>query len=105
KDASRRLVEFINALPNGEIVAGAAIDDASQALTPEAFAALQTLGVAGDVRAQFRAGHAFIGRKGLAPGQAVEDLSARIPANVAIGKNVNADRVSFALSPFAVQAK
>ena len=103
KDASRRMIEFINALPQGEIVAGAAIDDASKALTNEAFAALQTLGVATDVRAQFRAGHAFIGIKGIALGKAVEDFNARIPANVAIGKNIDKDRVSFALGPFEIK--
>lgn len=103
--AARRLVEFINALPQGEIVAGAAIDDASQALTNEAFAALQTLGVASDVRAQFRAGHAFIGIKGVAPGQAIEDVNAYLPANVVVGKNVNKDRVSFALGPFEISTK
>lgn len=103
--ASKRLVEFIAALPQGEIVAGVAIDDASKELTNEAFQALQTLGVASDVRAQFRAGHAFIGIKGIAPGQAVEDLSARVPVNVAIGKNVDKPRVSFALGPFEIQAR
>ncbi|MBI4673543.1 MAG: hypothetical protein HY741_17965 [Chloroflexi bacterium] len=102
KDASRRLVEFVAALPQGEIVAGVAIDDASNALSDKAFAALQTLGVAGDVRAQFRAGHAFVGIQGIAPGQAVEDLQARLPANIAIGKNVSKPRVSFALGPFEI---
>lgn len=101
-NASRRLAEFVRALPAGEIVAGVAIDDASQKLTDEAFAALQTLGVASDVRGQFRAGHAFIGIKGIAPGQAVEDVSVSVPANVAIGKNVSQPQVSFALGPFQV---
>lgn len=106
QDASRRLVEFIGALPQGEIVAGVAIDDASNALSDKAFAALQTLGVASDIRAQFRAGHAFIGIKGIAPGQAVEDMNARVPVNVVIGKNVSKDRVSIALGPFEItQAK
>ncbi len=103
--ASRRLVEFIRALPSGEIVVGVAIDDASKELTTDAFAALQSLGVAGDARAQFRAGHAFIGLKGLAPGQAIEDLNARAPANVTVGKNITKPRVSFALGPFEIQAQ
>ncbi|GIL15120.1 MAG: hypothetical protein BroJett039_02930 [Chloroflexota bacterium] len=105
RDASRRLVEFIRALPSGEIVVGVAIDDASKELTADAFAALQTLGVAGDARAQFRAGHAFIGLKGIAPGQAIEDLNARAPANVAVGKNIDKPRVSFALGPFEIQTQ
>jgi len=103
--ASRRLVEFIRALPSGEIVVGVAIDDASKELTTDAFAALQSLGVAGDARAQFRAGHAFIGLKGLAPGQAIEDLNARAPTNVTVGKNITKPRVSFALGPFEIQAQ
>src|SRR5581483_10856694 len=85
---SQQLVQFINSLPKGEIVAGAAIDDASHALTAQAFAALQSLGVAGDLRPQFRVGQAFVGIKGIAAGQAVEDMNAHFPANVAIGKNV-----------------
>jgi hypothetical protein len=99
-DASRRLAEFVAGLPQGEIVAGAAIDEASHVLTGQAFRALQMLGVAGDVRSQFRAGHAFIGIKGIAPGQAVEDLNTRFPANVAVGKNVDEPQVAFALGPF-----
>lgn len=102
KAESRRLIEFVTALPQGEIVAGAAVDDASRALTNDAFAALQSLGVAGDVRDRFRAGHAFIGIKGLSPGQAVEDVNALVPANVSVGKNVDKDRVSFALGPFEI---
>lgn len=101
-NASRRLAEFVGALPAGEIVAGVAIDDASQKLTDDAFAALQMLGVASDVRGQFRAGHAFIGITGIAPGQAVEDVSVSVPANVAIGKNVSQPHVSLALGPFTV---
>lgn len=100
ENASRKLGDWVGALPAGEIVAGVAIDDASQKLSGDAFAALQTLGVASDLRVQFRAGHAFIGIKGIAPGQAVEDVSASVPANVAIGKNVSQPQVSFALGRF-----
>jgi hypothetical protein len=104
-DAARRMTEFIAALPQGTIVAGAAVDDASQKLTPEAFGALQSLGVAGDVRGQFRAGHAFIGIKGTAPGQAVEDLNARVPAHAAIGSDITKPLVAFALGPFVVESR
>lgn len=97
-DASRRLSQFVQGLPDGEIVAGVAIDDVSRALTKEAVDALRALGVAHDGRGQFRAGHAFVGVKGAAAGQAVEDVNARLPANVAIGKNVRAPQVSLALA-------
>ncbi|HZQ10108.1 MAG TPA: interleukin-like EMT inducer domain-containing protein [Anaerolineae bacterium] len=105
KTESARLAQFIADLPQGEIVAGAAIDDASQALTPKAFAALQTVGVAGDLRNQLRVGHAFVGIKGIAPGQAVEEMNDHLPANVAIGKNVNQDRVAFALGVFEIEQR
>lgn len=95
--ASAQLAEFVDKLARGTIVAGAAVDDASQALTDEAAAALGTLGVVGDVRALFRAGHAFVGVKGAELGQAVEDMQILTPANVAIGKNVGAPNVSLAL--------
>ncbi|MBI3538442.1 MAG: hypothetical protein HY070_12910, partial [Chloroflexi bacterium] len=71
---SARLAQFIAALPSGEIVAGVAIDDVSQNLQAVAIDALRTLGVASDLRFQFRAGHAFIGVKGAAVGQAVEQV-------------------------------
>jgi hypothetical protein len=101
--ASTRLVEFVETLPQREIVVGVAVDDASQKLTPEAFAALQSLGVAGDVRSQFRAGHAFVGIKGSSPGSAVEDLVVSVPATVAIGKAVTRPQVTFALGPFTYE--
>ena len=104
-NASRQMAEFVDGLPDGEIVAGVAIDEASQNLTPEGFGALQALGVAGDVRGQFRAGHAFIGIKGLIPGQAVEDLNVPVPATVSIGRNVTQPQVTLALGPFVVVRK
>lgn len=104
--ASQQLSRFVNALPRGEIVAGAAIDDASQKLGNDAITALEALGVSGNVRKQFRAGHAFVGIHGSAAGQAVEDLNAEIPASVAIGKSVTKPFVALALGPFqAIQSK
>jgi hypothetical protein len=94
---STRLAQFIAGLPQGEIVAGVAIDDVSQNLQPSAIDALRSIGVEGDLRFQFRAGHAFIGVKGTQPGQALEQVDGRFPANVAVGKNVASDRVAFAL--------
>lgn len=104
-NASTRMAEFVQSLAQGEIVAGAAIDDASQNLTPEGSGALQALGVAGDLRGQFRAGHAFVGIKGLMPGQAVEDLNAHAPATVSIGRNVTQPQVTLALGPFVMIRK
>jgi hypothetical protein len=96
---SRRLAQFVAALPRGTIVVGAAVDDVSKELKQEAIDALRELGVESDLRFQFRTAHAFIGVKGARVGQALERVDARLPANVAVGKNVNADRVAFALGP------
>jgi len=92
---SARLAEFVAQLPHGEIVAGVAVDDVRHNLQPVAIDALRQLGVQGDV--QFREGHAFVGVKGAQPGQALEQVDGRWPANVAVGKNVCSAQVSVAL--------
>lgn len=96
---SRRLAQFIAELPQGEIVAGVAVDEVSRELQQNAIDALKEIGVESDLRFQFRAGHAFIGVKGAQPGQALESVDARFPANVAVGRNVSSDRIAFALGP------
>ncbi len=96
-EESARLAQFIAELSRGEIVAGVAIDEVSRNLQPSAVDALRAIGVESDLRFQFRVGHAFIGVKGAQPGQAIESVNGRFPANVAVGKNVTSDRVAFAL--------
>ncbi|MBI5030790.1 MAG: hypothetical protein HZB51_09700 [Chloroflexi bacterium] len=104
---SARLAQFIADLPSGEIVAGVAIDDVSQNLKPVAIDALHSIGVDGDLRFQFRAGQAFIGVKArsVQPGQAVERVDGRFPANVSVGKNVASDRAAFALGRITIGEK
>jgi hypothetical protein len=99
---STRLAQFIDALPPGEIVAGVAIDDVSQNLLLPAITALRSIGVENDLRFQFRAGHAFIGVKGASPGQALEKIDGRFPANVAVGKNVASERAGIALGRIVI---
>ena len=94
---SLRLAQFVEQLATGEIVAGVAVDEVSRQLQQSAVDALRQLGVESDLRFQFRAGHAFIGVKGAQPGQALEQVDGRFPANVAVGKNVAGDRIAFAL--------
>jgi hypothetical protein len=94
---SVRLAQFVAELPPGEIVAGAAIDDVSRNLQPAAVDALAQLGVEGDLRLQFRMGQAFVGVKGASPGQALERVDGRWPANVSVGKNVAGNRASVAV--------
>jgi hypothetical protein len=100
---SARLAQFVEQLPRGAIVAGVAIDEVSGKLQQAAVDALRHLGVEGDLRFQFRAGHAFIGVKGAQPGQALERAEGRFPANVAVGKNVAGDRVAFALGGIEIR--
>ena len=99
---SARLAQFVDLLPRGEIVAGVAIDDVSTKLQQSAISALKTIGVDSDLRFQFRMGHAFIGVKGAQPGQALERVDGRFPANVAVGKDVASDRVAFTLGGIKV---
>lgn len=101
-DESTKLARFVAELPAGEIVAGVAIDDVSRNLQVPAVDALRTLGVENDLRYQFRAGHAFIGVKGAQPGQALEKVDGRFPANIAVGKNTAGDRVAFALGEISI---
>ena len=67
-----RLADFVEQLPTGTIVLGAARDDASRFLTDRAVAALASLGSAIDLRTAPGSGHALIGVKGAVPGAAAE---------------------------------
>ncbi len=67
-----RMAQFIEKLPNGAIVLGAARGEAGVALNDRAIAALASLGSAVDLRATPGHGHAFVGVKGAAPGAAAE---------------------------------
>jgi hypothetical protein len=73
----------------GTIVAGAGADsvadDGGTALDENAIAALQKLGVSGDLRGKFRWSHAFIGVAGAPKGSAVETVQLIRPAAVWLG--------------------
>jgi hypothetical protein len=75
--ASRRLAQWVEALPTGSIVAGAVRDEASGRLDGAAVRALATLGVLGDLRGRYRDSHAFVGVKGVARGTALEAVGPR----------------------------
>jgi hypothetical protein len=92
---SERLARFVDELPSGQIVAGAASDEVSLRMKDQGLEALRRLGVS--ARPGFRDGHAFVGVKGASPGQAVEQTDRRLPANVWVGKNVAAAQVTVAL--------
>ena len=102
--ASARLAAWVAALPPRTVVAGAVRDEASAQLGDEAVRALQTLGVAGDLRDRFREAHAFVGAVGAAPGTALEALGAR-PVSLAVGRDdegLGLELDAFALEPPAV---
>jgi hypothetical protein len=75
--AAGRLVRWIDALPQGTVVAGAVKDEASGRLDETAVHALRTLGVRGDLRGRFRESHGFVGVKGAPAGSALEGLGPR----------------------------
>ncbi|MCB0105455.1 MAG: hypothetical protein KDE53_06090, partial [Caldilineaceae bacterium] len=87
------LAAWVAALPAGSVVAGAVMDEASNALDDGAVQALAALGVATDLRGRFRWSHAFIGVKGAPPGSAIEQLSLLQPATVAVGVAVDAPTI------------
>jgi hypothetical protein len=90
-DDSARLVQFIDKIPNGRIVAIAARDTVAgndampPNLTVDAVNALRTIGASEDLRGKFRWSHAIIGVKGAMPGTALEDVSETMPAQVVVG--------------------
>ena len=100
--ASGRMAAWIAGLPAGTVVAGAVRDEAAMNLKPEAIQALQTLGVAGDLRGKFRWGHALIGVKGLAPGSASESVAGLRPAQTSLGLPVASTQVAAALETVAI---
>ncbi|MEZ4771218.1 MAG: interleukin-like EMT inducer domain-containing protein, partial [Caldilineales bacterium] len=66
------LAAFVEGLPDGTIVVGAARDDASRFLNDRAVAALASLGSAVDLRSTPGYGHALVGVKGAPAGAAAE---------------------------------
>lgn len=96
-DAGARLAAWIQALPPGALVAGAARDEASAQLDDGAVVALRGLGLTGDLRGRFRWSHAFIGQVGAEPGSAQEALDGIRPAQVARGLGLSEPQVAIAL--------
>ncbi|MDW8268422.1 MAG: interleukin-like EMT inducer domain-containing protein [Anaerolineae bacterium] len=94
---SAALAAWIEALPDGVIVAGAVRDAAALNLGEDAVQALRRLGVVGDIRGHLRRAHAFIGVKGAAAGTAAEVTSDLWPATVAVGDGLTEPRPTLAL--------
>lgn len=77
-DASRQLVNLINSIPAGKIVAMGVCDDAANNLydNDTLVNAIKTLGSTKINQLTFRASWALIGKKGAAPGDVIEQLRA-----------------------------
>ena len=69
-----RMAQFIEELPDGVIVVGAARGEAGVSLNDRAVQALASLGSVVDLRGTPGHGHAFVGIKGAAPGAAAEEI-------------------------------
>ncbi len=82
---SAALARWVARWPRGTVVAGAVRDEASYHITPEAVAALRTLGVAQDITGHFRRAHAFVGVVGAEPGSVPEAWSDDGPVAVDVG--------------------
>jgi hypothetical protein len=95
--ASVAMTAWINALPEGVIVAGAVRDAAALSLSDDAVLALHSLGVADDIRGELRRDHAFVGVKGAAPGSAPSATSDLWPATIVIGDGLTTPTPVFAL--------
>jgi len=102
EEESARMAAWIQALPAGTIVAGAVADEASLHLTQEAVDALATLGVASDLRGNFRWSHAFIGMAGAPASSAIEKAGVLRPAGVWLGAPVDGASVYGALGTLTI---
>ena len=80
---AKELADAVRALPDGAIVAVAVREDASEALTEDAVAALRSIGGREDIRPRRRVSHVLVGVKGAPPGTALERIGyERLEANV-----------------------
>lgn len=99
---SQRLAEWLRQWPAGTVIAGAVADEASLHLTQDAIDALREIGVAADLRGQFRASHAFVGVAGAQAGTAVEAVDRIRPSSVWLGAPVDGERAYGAYTAFGV---
>eukprot|EP01041_Mallomonas_annulata_P001367 gene1367-2639_t len=77
ENASERLADFIESIPEGKIVLVATQESASDKLTGRATTALRSIGADKIDRLGSRGAFAMVGRKGAAPGSVPQSLSER----------------------------
>ncbi|MFA6025184.1 MAG: C25 family cysteine peptidase [Ignavibacteriaceae bacterium] len=82
--AVQKLADFINAIPVGKIVAMGVADDARNNLSANLINAIKSLGSTKIDQLQFRGSWAIIGKKGGAPGSAIEVVKGPYDGNIII---------------------
>jgi len=87
------MAEWINAWPEGTVIAGAVNDEASLGLNEAAVNALAGLGVVADLRGRFRWSHAFVGTVGAEKATARESAALLQPALAVVGLPVDGPRI------------
>ncbi|MGQ9626002.1 MAG: interleukin-like EMT inducer domain-containing protein [Anaerolineae bacterium] len=98
--ASQKMASFLEAVPEGKIVAISVADEASRLLTQEAVQALSGIGAEEDLRGKFRWSHAIIGAKGARKGEALERLDPIRPACIHVGQAISEPHLAAAFSHF-----
>ena len=96
------MAQWLRAWPAGTRFAGAVADEASLFFTQDAIDALREIGVAADLRGQFRASHAFVGVAGAQAGTAVEAIDRIRPASVWLGAPVDGEHLYGSYASFGV---
>lgn len=91
--AAAALASWLAQWPEGAIIAGAVNDEASLKLADVAVQALQSIGVAHDLRGRLRWSHAFVGAVGAPAGAAVEASALLQPASVTVGAPIDGAEV------------
>jgi hypothetical protein len=102
--ASQELARFLSGVAPGSIVCVAAADEASRLLGPEAVEALRGIGAEGDLRGQFRWGHAIVGVQGASPGTALEALDWMRPASLVVGEGATKADLAAAFGPITFES-
>ena len=103
--ASEALASFLDAVPDGRIIAVAAADEASRLLGAGAVEALRRIGATGDLRDRFRWGHAIIGVQGAATATALEEIGWMRPVTVIAGEGATEPQLAGAFGEIGFRAK
>jgi hypothetical protein len=99
---SLRMAQFINQVAEGDLVAVAVSDEASQHLTEQAVNALQTIGARQDLRGKFRWSQAVLGVKDSPAGSASEAAAATNVSQVILNLPLTEPRVAASIGEIRI---